>query len=144
MSAEIIPPVYELVKSPILREAFNLAAKDIRDPSISDADFERSHRMTRGEMRGWIEDYESQCAAWEVIEMLGVSPPVVTPAGYKKKPISAKLRWAVFKRDQYRCVMCGSEEDLTADHIHSEARGGEATLDNLQTLCRPCNAKKGA
>lgn len=62
---------------------------------------------------------------------------------YVKKPIHAKLRWAVFRRDGYRCVVCGCDEDLTADHIIAEVNGGKATIDNLQTLCRPCNSKKG-
>jgi 5-methylcytosine-specific restriction endonuclease McrA len=42
------------------------------------------------------------------------------------------------------CVRCGTDTDLTADHILSKALGGEDNLDNLQTLCRSCNAKKGA
>lgn len=60
----------------------------------------------------------------------------------RKKPIPAKLRWAVFKRDEYKCIFCKTEDDLTADHIHPESCGGEATLENLQTLCRTCNSKK--
>lgn len=63
---------------------------------------------------------------------------------YFKKPIPAKLRWAVFRRDGYRCVLCGCDEDLTADHIHPEVKGGKATIGNLRTLCRPCNSSKGA
>ena len=60
-----------------------------------------------------------------------------------KTPIPTKLRCDVFKRDGYKCVDCGSEHDLAADHIHPECRGGEATFENLQTLCRPCNSRKG-
>ena len=62
---------------------------------------------------------------------------------YVKKPIPSKLRWAVFRRDGYCCVKCKSDEDLTADHIHPEVKGGKATIHNLQTLCRSCNSKKG-
>jgi hypothetical protein len=61
-----------------------------------------------------------------------------------KEPIPSKLRWEVFKRDGYRCLECDSKHDLTADHILAESRGGPATLENLQTLCRPCNSRKGA
>ena len=63
---------------------------------------------------------------------------------YQKKPIPAELRWAVFRRDGYRCVHCGYDADLTADHIEPEVKGGRTGIDNLQTLCRPCNSKKGA
>jgi len=32
---------------------------------------------------------------------------------------------------------------LECDHIIPLARGGETTMDNLQTLCTKCNRKKG-
>jgi hypothetical protein len=62
----------------------------------------------------------------------------------RKKPIPGKLRWEVFKRDDFRCRHCGTRDDLAADHIHPESMGGPTTLGNLQTLCRPCNSRKGA
>ena len=67
-------------------------------------------------------------------------------SGYRhiKDNIPSALRWQVFRRDEYRCVECGSYEDLTADHIVSEREGGDTVPGNLQTLCRPCNSKKGA
>jgi hypothetical protein len=63
---------------------------------------------------------------------------------YTKERIKPSLRTAVFERDAYRCVQCGDYHDLQADHIHPESKGGEMTLDNLQTLCKKCNVKKGA
>lgn len=62
---------------------------------------------------------------------------------YRKKKIPDRLRTAVMERDEYRCVRCGTHRDLCADHIFPEVLGGEATLENLQTLCRPCNTSKG-
>lgn len=56
--------------------------------------------------------------------------------------IPQSLRKAVFERDQYRCRQCGSWIDLCVDHIHPLSKGGAATLENLQTLCRPCNSRK--
>lgn len=66
------------------------------------------------------------------------------PTTYKKKPIPKSLRKKVFERDAYRCVSCGSWNDLTVDHILAESKGGEATLENLQAMCRSCNCRKGA
>lgn len=62
---------------------------------------------------------------------------------YRKVKISQRLRTAVFERDAYRCKRCNSHIDLCADHIHPESLGGETTMNNLQTLCRPCNSSKG-
>ena len=64
--------------------------------------------------------------------------------GYKKKVLSPSKREQVFARDGYRCKRCGTGEALTVDHVYPEVRGGSSELDNLQTLCRPCNSIKGA
>jgi hypothetical protein len=61
----------------------------------------------------------------------------------KKEKISSALRARTFMRDSFKCKKCGSSDDLTVDHIHPESKGGKATDDNLQTLCRSCNSKKG-
>jgi 5-methylcytosine-specific restriction endonuclease McrA len=66
------------------------------------------------------------------------------PAPTKRDPIPAKVRFFVFERDGYRCVFCGAVEDLTIDHIYPRILGGAHTEDNLQTLCRSCNSRKGA
>jgi hypothetical protein len=62
----------------------------------------------------------------------------------KKDKIGRKLSKSVFERDAYRCVVCASHVDLCCDHIHPESKGGATSFDNLQTMCRPCNSKKGA
>ena len=56
--------------------------------------------------------------------------------------VSHELRQAVFKRDRI-CRHCGTDKDLTADHIIPACRGGKATMENLQALCRFCNSSKG-
>lgn len=76
----------------------------------------------------------------------------------------AKMRLAVHTRDGFACLICGfappvpdgytgryalAEYDpgrarlLELDHIIPHALGGEFKLDNLQTLCNSCNARKG-
>lgn len=56
--------------------------------------------------------------------------------------INPRIRAAVFIRDNNQCVNCGETENLTIDHIVSELRGGNNSEENLQVLCRACNAKK--
>ena len=59
-----------------------------------------------------------------------------------REPISPDLRAAVLLRDRNRCVVCGSTEDLAIDHVHPVAEGGVSRIENLQTLCKPCNTSK--
>jgi 5-methylcytosine-specific restriction endonuclease McrA len=63
---------------------------------------------------------------------------------YKKTPIPSDFRWAVFERDNFTCLECGSRRDLTVDHILAESKGGPLTMENARTLCRSCNSRKGA
>lgn len=70
--------------------------------------------------------------------------PESTKAGYRKKDIPEALRWQIFERDDFRCKHCGSRHQLRADHIIPESKGGETSIENLQTLCHRCNSRKGA
>jgi len=87
---------------------------------------------------------------------------------YKKKNIPYKLRLAVAQRDKGICQHCGiqgnfesgfvyhptntyminwskdNKESFEVDHIMPEYLGGKTTLNNLQLLCKSCNAAKGA
>lgn len=62
----------------------------------------------------------------------------------RREDILASLRERIYRRDGYRCLECGSADDLTLDHVHPHSRGGADTEENLQTLCRSCNSRKGA
>lgn len=80
------------------------------------------------------------------VELNADGSPTTIPSGlvYRKRKIPKDLRQAVFDRDGRQCVRCSCENDLTVDHIDPEVNGGRATLENLQTLCRSCNSRKGA
>ena len=64
------------------------------------------------------------------------------------RAISDKLRYQVLKRDNFKCCACGASPakdpavELHIDHIIPWSRGGETTLQNLQTLCSRCNIGK--
>ena len=65
----------------------------------------------------------------------------------KRKPISKKLRFEVFKRDSFTCQYCGRsapEVLLQVDHIQPVSKGGQNDILNLITSCRDCNLGKGA
>lgn len=57
--------------------------------------------------------------------------------------IPVAIRKAVYLRDGNRCRFCGSEEDLSLDHIIPWSRGGPDMVENLRVLCRSCNSSRG-
>jgi len=67
----------------------------------------------------------------------------------KRETVPLNLRWAVLKRDNYRCVVCGASPatdhsvQLEVDHITSVAKRGGNDSENLRTLCKKCNGGKG-
>jgi ferredoxin len=66
------------------------------------------------------------------------------PERPRREAIPREVRRAVFERDGGRCVDCGACFDLQYDHVIPLALGGAGTAENLQILCAPCNARKGA
>lgn len=52
----------------------------------------------------------------------------------------------IFKKDNYRCVMCGKGKadgvEIQADHIKPKELGGKAEIENGQTLCAQHNFQK--
>lgn len=59
-----------------------------------------------------------------------------------REPISEDVKFEVWRRDQGRCVICGSQENLEFDHIIPFSKGGSSTARNIQLLCQNCNRHK--
>lgn len=59
---------------------------------------------------------------------------------------SPTIKEAIFKRDGYKCVICGRGKkdgvEIHADHIRPKDFGGKATFENGQTLCSQHNFLK--
>jgi hypothetical protein len=53
-----------------------------------------------------------------------------------------KHRQAVYERDGYACVYCGSTKRLCLDHSVPVVQGGDSDIANLVTACKACNAGK--
>src|ERR1043165_990043 len=74
-------------------------------------------------------------------------PHVIRLVTYVRVPraVQRKIsRRALFARDGWRCVYCGTTAGrLTLDHVVPRSRGGESVWENVVTACAPCNHKKG-
>ena len=96
----------------------------------------------------------SQSESGETESLLGNPVAIETTSQQKiqderKRNIPLKIRLGVFKRDNFKCVLCGRSPatengvELHVDHIIPFSKGGETIDENLQTLCKECNLGKG-
>lgn len=63
----------------------------------------------------------------------------------KRKTMTKKTRFEVFKRDSFKCQYCGAsapEAILVVDHIDPISKDGADEMTNYITACQPCNAGK--
>ena len=99
-------------------------------------------QIARAIMRFWFDPDNPQPLPEGIKEQLCRVPLDVIRAerGY----ISNDLRWQVWERDNFTCQNCGTRRRLSVDHILPVARGGPTTYENLTTLCKSCNSRKGA
>jgi 5-methylcytosine-specific restriction endonuclease McrA len=74
-------------------------------------------------------------------------PHVIRLVTYVRVPrtVQRKIsRRALFARDGWRCVYCGTAGGrLTLDHVVPRSRGGDSVWENVVTSCAPCNLRKG-
>src|SRR5919201_5091877 len=75
-----------------------------------------------------------------------VWPHVIRLVHYVRVPRTVKRkisRRALFARDGWRCVYCGTGSGrLTLDHVVPRSRGGESVWENVVTACAPCQHRK--
>lgn len=80
-------------------------------------------------------------AANELAERRWKTRPPKAPG--ERTSLSVRTRYQIFKRDLYRCRICAKTGvEIEVDHIVPVARGGSDDMENLQTLCVPCNRGK--
>lgn len=60
----------------------------------------------------------------------------------RSRHIPKDVQSEVWKRDNGKCVECGSNEFIEFDHIVPFSKGGSNTARNIQLLCEKCNRKK--
>lgn len=105
-------------------------------------------RAVRLVMKGKTEvlkytDKVCRCAGGTVIKIpLIIKLIKVIRMIYKNKVPFSKRN--VMVRDRYQCCYCGTNKNLTIDHIIPASRGGKSSFENCITACKSCNNKKGS
>lgn len=87
----------------------------------------------------------AECADMAIAEGMANALAASKGSGAPRKPISARTRFHVLKRDGFACQYCGGrapEVALECDHIQPIADGGPNTKLNLVAACRACNGGK--
>jgi len=124
-------------------------AKEMKKP-LSAISYARYQRKFGDWYKACLEflAWKSGLSAKEIADE--AKPSLVDKIQEQKTPrsISLSLRYEVLKRDNFKCVRCGRTPasnpgiELHIDHKLPYSRGGEATLNNLQTMCSECNLGK--
>jgi len=71
-------------------------------------------------------------------------PSVIALKSYVSRNSNPNFtRFNVFLRDKFSCQYCGSNHELTFDHLLPRSRGGKTDWNNVVTACSTCNVKKG-
>jgi HNH endonuclease len=96
----------------------------------------------------WIQEtgprkvFKFKLVAVEGEEDFAKSPDIRAP---HRRLIPSWVKHEVFKRDQGKCVLCGSQEHLHYDHDLPFSRGGSSlTPENIRLLCGKHNLQKHA
>ena len=78
----------------------------------------------------------------EAIKIFHTGREVEDEDRFDRKPIPPAVRREVWRRDERKCVQCGSQRNLELDHIIPVSKGGSNTARNIQLLCQDCNRTK--
>ena len=71
-------------------------------------------------------------------------PSVIALKSYIKPKSNPNFtRFNVFLRDKFMCQYCGSNSELTFDHLLPRSKGGKTDWNNVVTACSSCNVQKG-
>lgn len=105
----------------------------------------------RKALEAFVGSFDAQAAAEPepVPEQSAVEPNTVSHVRHKtSRNISWRMRFLVMRRDSFKCQLCGVSPALkpgtvlVVDHVKAWEAGGETVMENLQTLCEPCNGGK--
>lgn len=94
-------------------------------------------------LQSWASDGDPIELEKAIAELAATRFGYVLKRAIARKKITPELRIEIYERDGFKCVTCGTSENLEIDHIIPLAKGGTDDPANLQTMCAPHNRKKG-
>lgn len=122
--------------------------RDIKHPEVVDWVVEKYKERTGGVFRD-PDRAIRQLAQSGFLIKIGKGVYRYDPTKVQERELqdfTAKQKEIILKRDNYKCVICGKGKDdgveLHVDHIKPKDFGGEATIENGQTLCSQHNFMK--
>jgi len=96
--------------------------------ALLDVDF------ARASMSQWLKKHEcTRSALGSYTDTTIASPSVL------KRSLRGRSRAEILRRDGKRCLLCGSTDNLTLQHVLPYSLGGETHSSNLIALCEPHN-----
>lgn len=85
-------------------------------------------------IKKWYAEHENLINQLEMI--------IIKKQTESSRAIPGRVRREVWRRDEGKCVKCGSRERLELDHIIPFSKGGSNTARNIELLCEKCNREK--
>ncbi|WP_372500121.1 HNH endonuclease [Sphaerisporangium perillae] len=89
-----------------------------------------------------VSDSEYVSAVIDTVARIQRREIVGSPGQRDTAKTTQHIKSEVWRRDQGRCVECGSTSYLEFDHVIPRSKGGVTSAGNLQLLCRACNLRK--
>lgn len=132
--------------------ARNIIERDLgprRVYEVAEKEFSRDDRLWRALFEDGFASFKaaldaavSRAASSSVDAPRAPASSLSAELGPGDREVSEATRDAVFERNP-TCVACGADRRLQVDHVVSYFHGGASDVENLQTLCRRCNVRKG-
>lgn len=91
----------------------------------------------------WAVDVPLEVARTAADELSKTTYGYVLQKVVRRTKIPDRVRSEVYEADDWKCVVCGTHENLELDHIMPVSKGGSDERANLQTMCAYHNRRKG-
>ena len=142
-----IEQLFENIEKEWKKKGYQPTRRDMDDKNLSTIS-SGAYLRKFGKWSSALEQFVSYINQENTIEALDVETLEESLGHKTKRDINLRIRFKVLMRDNFKCCVCGaspakdSSVELHVDHIIPWSKGGETTIENLQTLCSKCNLGK--